>query len=336
MRLENVISLTHATLLNSPYVSAFNGIAIEAKNVKRGFLFIAKESTEIELAIQNGAYGILFDSPTQISDTEIAWIKVENLETALVKIVRFHLLDKNITAYECDAITFDLAIQISTDTRFITLSGNIFTIFNDLWEVTQNSVILFHSNLSCKNIFTHPHLMPQKTEKKITIIEQTLFETSFIYDNIYYERALLSPFFIPYLEILLELLKLNNIEFKIISFKNIHHFEPLFTNKEFEIKEFGTSDKVLIFEPDFKLADIQISFLKEQASWANIIYIIPKQRAEQIEELENIYTYTTQLDIIAILKTTNFHFALIAEQDRSLIETNVVPKKQIQLTLDFD
>ena len=69
MRLENVIALTHATLLNSPYVSDFSGITYEVKSVKRGSLFVAKESSEIELAIQNGAYGILFDSPMQMCDS---------------------------------------------------------------------------------------------------------------------------------------------------------------------------------------------------------------------------------------------------------------------------
>ena len=335
MRLENVIALTHATLLNSPYVTAFSGLSYEAKNVKRGTLFIAKDSSEIELAIQNGAYGILFDSPIQMIDSEIAWIKVDELTTALLKILRFHILDKNITAYECDAITFDLSTQITTQSRFVSLCGDIYAVFKELWELSQDSVLLYSSSFTCKDLFTHPKEMPDHNESKIAIIEQTLFETSFIYDDIYYERVLLSPFFIPYLEILFEVFRTEKIDFKITSFKNIKHFEPVFTNKKFEIKEFGTSDKVLIFEPDFKLVDTQISFLKEQANWAKIIYIIPKERAENLENLENVYTYQTQLDIIALLKITDFHFALIAEQDRSLLDTHVFAKQQIQLTLDF-
>lgn len=336
MRLENVIALTNATLLNSPYVSIFSDITFELKNVKRGSLFIAKESSEIETAIQSGAYGILFDSPTQMSDSEIAWIKVADIKDALLRILRFHVLEKNLTAYECDTITFDLSTQINTTSNFKPLLGDIFNVFQTIWDIAPQTVLLYCTSFTCKDIFTHPKEMPHHTDHKISIIEQTLFETSFIYDDIYYERVLLSPFFVPYLEILLEMLRVEKIDFKITSFKNIRHFEPVFTNREFEIKDFGTSDKVLIFEPDFKLADVQINFLKEQASWAKIIYIIPKQRAEELEEMENIYTYNTQLDIMAILKTTDFHFALIAEQDRTLIEANKIGKKQIQLTLDFD
>ncbi len=336
MRLENVIALTHATLLNSPYVTAFSGLAYEAKSVKRGYLFIAKESSEIETAILNGAYGILFDSPMQMCDSEIAWIKVDDIATALLRILRFHILDKNISAYECDAITLDLAVQISSEERFKALNGDIYETFKELWEITSDSLILFSHSFTCKDIFTHPKVMPQLTDAKITIIEQTLFETSFIYDDIYYERQLLSLFFIPYLEILLSLLKEEKIDFKINSFRHLSHFEPVFTNKNFEPKEFGTSDKVLIFESDFELIESQITFLQAQANWAKIIYILPRNRLdENIQILPNIFTYISQVDIISILKSTDFHFALIAEQNKTLLEKSFFTKKTQQLTLEF-
>jgi ferrochelatase len=335
MRLENVIALTHATLLNSPYVTAFSGLSYEAKSVKRGYLFIAKDSSEIELAILNGAYGILFDSPMQMIDSEIAWIKVDELATALLKILRFHILDKNITAYECDKITLDLASQISTQDRFKALNGDIYDTFKDLWEITPNSVVLFTHTFTCKDIFTHPKAMPKSTDFKISIIEQTLFETSFIYDDIYYERQALSVFFIPYLEILLSLFKEEKIDFKIVSFKHLSHFEPVFTNKNFEIKEFGTSDKVLIFEPNFEFIESQITFLQNQANWAKLIYILPIEKITDTQRVENVYTYTIQQDIISILKSTDFHFALIAEQNKTLLEKSFFTKKTQQLTLEF-
>ena len=335
MRLENVIALTNATLLNTPYVTSFSGISYEAKNLKRGSLFIAKNSDEIELAILNGAYGIIFDAPTQITDNEIAWIKVDDVATALSRILRFHILDKNITAYECDEITLKLALQIMTDSTLHILNGDIYDTFKELWEIDENSVVLFTPRLTCKEIFIHPKSMPKMATSKINIIEQTLFETSFIYDDNYYERQLLSPFFIPYLEILLYMFKTEKINFRITSFSSINHFEAVFTNKNFEAKEFGTSDKVLIFEPSFELIESQMEFLQTQANWAKLIYIIPAVKKKSMENMPNIYTYNTQLDIIDILRDVDFHFALIAEQNKSLLEKSFFVKKQRQLTLDF-
>ena len=153
MRLENIIALTNATLLNSPYVSSFSGITFEAKNLKRGSLFVAKNSDDIELAILNGAYGIIFDAPTQISDNEIAWIKVDDVPTALSRILRFHILDKKIKAYECDQITFKLAKQIITDNSLKLLENDIYASFKELWDAPQECVILLTSKLTCKDIF---------------------------------------------------------------------------------------------------------------------------------------------------------------------------------------
>ena len=96
MRLENILALTHGKLINEPFVKIFENIVFEAKSVKRGDFFIAFDEETIEDAILNGAYGVMFDKPTQISDTEIAWIKVNECEDALKRLLRFRLIEKDI------------------------------------------------------------------------------------------------------------------------------------------------------------------------------------------------------------------------------------------------
>ncbi|MCD6191243.1 MAG: hypothetical protein J7K14_06900, partial [Sulfurimonas sp.] len=100
MRLENVLALTHGKVVNEPFVKTFENIVFDAARVKRGDLFIAFDEQSIESAVLNGAYGVLFDKPTQISDREIAWIKVEDINDALKRLLRFKLIDKEITVYE--------------------------------------------------------------------------------------------------------------------------------------------------------------------------------------------------------------------------------------------
>ena len=69
MRLENLLALTHGSLLNEPFVKLFSSVVLDAKAVRRGDLFMAFDETAIEEAIFNGAYGIVFSKPTQISDS---------------------------------------------------------------------------------------------------------------------------------------------------------------------------------------------------------------------------------------------------------------------------
>ncbi|MBU0720603.1 hypothetical protein KJ877_04625 [bacterium] len=160
-------------------------------------------------------------------------------------------------------------------------------------------------------------------------MEQTLFETSFIYDNTFYERQLISPFFIPFLEELLHLFKSIKINFRLRKFTPIDHFEAVFTNKKFEIKEFGTSDKVLIFELNTQLIKNEIKFLQKQASWAKTIYIVPY--TTECEDSKNVFRYKNKNEIIDILKNNIFHFALVVGVDKSILSKPLV--NQTQLTL---
>jgi len=320
MRLENVLALTHGKLINKPFVSSFKNIVFEAKYVKRGDLFIAFEEDDIDTAVFNGAYGIVFDKPTQISDSEIAWVKVQNNENALKRLLRFKLINRNITIYETNEITLKFALQIITEPNFIVLNGDIKNVFKTLLNVEEDCVILFSPSLNDKDIFTNTKTIPNRTILDLKIIEHTLFETSFIYDDIFYERELISPLFIPYLHKLLDLLKSLNINFRLKKFIPIEHFEAVFINKNLEIKEFGSSDRVLIFEKKISLMDKEIEFLNKYANWAKKIYITPN-------------SYKTENDILEILKKDRFHFALIVGADKSILNKEI--PKQKQLTWEF-
>lgn len=329
MRLENILALTHANLVNEPFVSNFDNIVIEVSKVKRGDLFIAFDPDDIPQAILSGAYGIIFDKPTQISDVEIAWIQVKDTSDALLRLIRFRLIEKEPIVYKCDEIILKLALQVMTESSFIVLHKDIKSLFKTLWHIEEKTILLFCPTLLNEDIFTHIKPMPTNSPFPIEVMEQTLFETSFIYDNIFYERQLLSPFFIPYLEQLLHLYKTLKINFRLRKFIPIEHFEAVFVNNNFEIKEFGTSDKVLIFEPNSLLIEKEMKFLKNYAPWAKTIYLLPSTCHKQ----EGVFLYENSDDIVNILKKQNFHFALIVGESKSILNKPIISTKQ--LTLDF-
>ncbi|TKI69860.1 hypothetical protein FCU45_04415 [Sulfurimonas crateris] len=331
MRLENFLALTQAALLNEPCIYSFENIVFEASKVKRGDLFFAFEYDDIPLAVQNGAYGVVFEKTTDIIDPEIAWIRVDSLDAALKKLLRFKMIEKEVVAYECNEIVLKLSMQVITETNFLPIKGDLRSLFKSLWDIQSRCIVLFCPALTDSAIFTTVKTMPKRPFAPIEIMEQTLFETSFIYDDIFYERQLISPFFISYLEELLYFFKTAKINYKLKKFTPIEHFEAVFTNKKLEVKNFGTSDKVLIFEPNVSLIDSQILFLKRHASWANIIFIVPSHSKE--ERSENIFTYKNEKDIINILKSNSFHFALVAGVDKSILNKPLT--KQTQLIMDF-
>ena len=334
MRLENLLALTNGKVVNDPFVKQFTNVIFDINKVKRGDLFIALDEVDIEKAILNGAYGVLFDKPTQIIDSEIAWIKVQSIEEALKRLLRFRLIEKEIVAYTCNEIILKLALQVITESNFIALSGDIVSMTKELWDVESCTTILFCPTLTSIELFTNIKTIPSFSSNSINIMEQTLFETSFIYDNHFYERQLIPPFFIPYIEELLHLYTLLRINFKLKKFTPIDHFEAVFTNKKFEIKEFGTSDKVLIFEKDCSLIKNEILYLQKQASWAKTIFLIPFVNTNDLQNIPNLIFYKNENDILNILKSNIFHFALIVGVDKSILNKPLTNQAQISL-FDF-
>lgn len=113
----------------------------------------------------------------------------------------------------------------------------------------------------------------------------------------------------------------------------IEHFQAVFVNNNFEAKEFGTSDKVLIFEQNRELIISEIEFLQKNATWAKIISLIPRDWNMDSNMKSKIYHYRDEKEIFSILKKSKFHFALVAGVEKSILMSAHETHKQ--LTLEF-
>ena len=108
MQISSILDIVDGELLNSPSISFIYSIKKKKKKIKEGDLFIAKDLNSLELAVENGAFAIISDINFPIIDNEIAWIKVKELETSIIKLIRYKLSSLNLNAYFCDKVTFQL------------------------------------------------------------------------------------------------------------------------------------------------------------------------------------------------------------------------------------
>ena len=319
MRLQNILSLIDGKLLCTPSIKEFGDIHIRASKIRRGDIFVAQDLTQIELAIEQGAYGIIVDQDVQMSDSEIAWIRVESIEMALLRLLRFRLLEMEPKVYALNSITLTLASEILKGSNCIILQGDLFANLPKLYSATKNIVILYPEGSPLESLFIHTHTL-SRISSKIEIMEQTLFETSFILYDRYYEKRSISAFFMPYLYRVVDLFEKEGVEYEIGKLHSGSHFMPVFVNRVLQAKSFGQSDQVLIFEEDVALMLEQIEFLETHASYSKLIYILPDSYQSQAPKCRALFYYSSTNDIVRVLKTQQYNFALIGGQSRAFLD----------------
>jgi len=305
MRIENLVFLIGGELKSSPSICEINDFSFDAHSLKRGNLFFAKNKNEIDVAIQNGAYAVIFEGWTQIVDSEIAWIKVENLEIAALKLLRFYLIQKDIPIIKFDQLEYDIFKSISNDKNVLYIDDDFINSFINLYKKDIKFAII--KDIEILKKISLDFLTPN-IEDKINITKSYIFETSFIYKNSYFERVHIAPIFIKSLNKVLNILDSYNIDYVVKNIEKLNHFKPIFIDNSFNIKEFGKSDKVLILEDCYNLLNIEKEFLEKNIKWAKKIYISDRKIKE--------FIYEKDFDKIReVLYNLTFNFALIGAKN---------------------
>lgn len=149
MRLEQALDILYGELVNSPYISAFSNITHNIEQVNSGTLFFALNKDDVQNAIANGAYGIVFEGDMPYSsDTEIAWIKVQSISQSIRRFVRYLLLESKYTLVMLTQI--EIALAKSLQAGFPIINGN--TLQDCLAEIFK----LYKDSLLTKDEQTMP------------------------------------------------------------------------------------------------------------------------------------------------------------------------------------
>jgi len=326
MRLQTLLTLVDGKLLNEPAITSFENISFSASKVNRGDLYISLQGNFFDEAIHNGAYIILFDNELQITDEEIAWVKVSSLKTALTKLIRYHLSEKNIKAYKVDTPTSAILASITKDRKLFFLQDTIEASVEKLYNLHENSIVFSSNEEMLKQIFSQVNTI-SSNKKNLQITFQSLFNFSFIHNMIYYDRVEVSSFFISYFDQVISLLEENSITFSPKNIDPTPHFQVQFIDRFLHPIEFGKSERALILEPDTTLAQLIFSFFVENAKWAKVIALFPDEKP-----FENSYIYKNIDEIAHILSNEVFGYAIIAGVDVSILEHSSFNSKPVQLS----
>ena len=306
MQISSILDIVDGELLNSPSISFIYSIKTNAKKVKEGDLFIAKDSNDIELAISHGAFAIIIEENFPITDNEIAWIKVKEINTSIVKLIRYKLSIVNLEAFFCDKVAFQLLKLYSSNfSKNIKLIPNkLENLFKNIDEIEDGNIII-SSNVEILNkIYPQNRNFNELTTKLEiqNLIEHSLFETSFSYEDIYFSKLKISSL---YLAQFLRVYNFLNGNMDLGKLKLFNNLKPLFVDRNLNLIEFGKSDRFILCQDIKELYEYEILYLKIKYKYAKTIFIT-SQYLQYLQEDEQILLNNLN-ELKPILKKIKFN-----------------------------
>ena len=306
MKISSIVDIVDGELLNSPSISFINNISSDANKVKTSDMFIAKNIEDLKIALQNGAYAVIFEKDFEVIDNEIAFIKVKNLELALLKIVRYKLSTLKIKSYFCTDETFDmLKLYQNNHTKPIFLiSKNIEKAFKFIDYIKDGDILISKNKKLLESIYPDSKEFEKKLDENSikNLIKHSLFELSFSYKDIYFSKLRLSKIYLNSFLNIYDFFK-GNID--ISKLKLYSNFKAIFIDKDFQPIESGKSDSFIICQTNKNLIPIEITYLKNEFRYAKTIFV-SKYKISFLDEKEQIIINNIE-DLKNILKNLKFN-----------------------------
>ena len=327
MRIENLTKLIEGELLNSPSVTYIDQIRINPKSVKRGDAFLTTDATDIDIAIQNGAYAIIHTEEVTITDKEIAWIRVEDIQKSIIRYLRFKIVQSGFDIYYVNDIVFQTIKTTISAKNIIFLDDDIMKNFLKVINADIDTTFISNRLSFVKEIDPSFKKIEKSDKNFIKPIKSSLFQMDFICDGIYHKEIKIPKIFINFLNDALKFLKERDFGYDISKIAIHSHFEPIFIDNMLNIKEYGETNRVLIIESDETMMEDEIRYLCQYAKYAKNC-VLTKNGTNDKQECIDMVNYEKDFDI-SVLKRYNANFYLINEErDKILNELTSYQKKR--------
>lgn len=318
-KVQEITEIINGTLINSPAIGGFSGYCTTLENIKRGSLFFALEASDIEIALQKGAFGIVFDKflQTRLNDEEIAWIKVESIHDAIIRLVRFELLAKAIRVVAANPTQYLVAKSLIHSKSVLFFDDNPIDLLDELEELSPTIIIA--KSRQVLDLALEPIACDTPVELPFELITpMSMFEIKFYY-KLYSYRVALPCVFVPELAAVVSLCIREKIELDFVHFDPMPELLPISLTNDAKILSFGASSRVIIPTNDQDIFTRYGEFLSQEAKWARVVVFAPTilEYERELEELCDKYKslfvvrYDSSNDLPMLLKTTEYNFGLI-------------------------
>ncbi len=307
--MNEAVELSLGELQNTPSISYFNSIVLSLNKVQKGSLFVAKDHAFIPKALELGAYGILYAGEYPLSDRDVAWIKLKDIEHSLNHLFKFCLLNERVVGALLSPIELEIASKIIVSEFVWCLKESLEDLF-----ILEGCKIAFFDKLEWFHLFYKQERLEENLEESdLVVFNQSFFCSALVYEKQEYELKMPCIFLEP-LKRVIRLCEKLKIEFdlNLLAKKeySLDHCKPFFVNKNLEIAPYGTTARVIVAESSKELFERLLQKALETLSWGKIVVFYRKNSVVFFEKANN-YFYTTQNNLKEQLKNLAFNFAFI-------------------------
>ncbi|WP_187937606.1 ferrochelatase [Helicobacter pylori] len=306
---NEAVELSLGELQNTPSISYFNSIVLSLNKVQKGSLFVAKDHVLIPKALELGAYGILYTGEYPLSDKDVAWIKLKDIEHSLNHLFKFCLLNERVVGALLSPIELEIASKIIVSGFAWCLKESLEDLF-----IIEGCKIAFFDKLEWLHLFYKQECLKEDLkESRLIILNQSFFCNALVYEKQEYEFKMPCIFLEP-LKRVIQLCEKLQIAFdlNLLGKKEypLDHCKPFFVNKNLEIAPYGATARVVVAEASKELLEMMLQKALETLSWGKIVVLCRKNSAAFFKKT-NPYCYTTQNNLKEQLKNLAFNFAFI-------------------------
>ena len=318
MKIEDILNLTEGLLTNTPQIQSIESATVYQSKVEHGDLFFSSSQEEIDQAIENGAYAIVYDDESIVkNDSEIAWIKVSDIQLAAFKLVRYVVLKK-------EAQFFLLLEHELTFLKMIVTHKTNISFISDDWRKAFEQILntdgrlYVGSNKELMRLIT-PDVRKLERDVDGYVVFDTLFKTTFKVDGFVYQEKDLIPFHLDYLLRVIHFCNAHALPYDLERLRYTKHLTPVFIDGQLNTARAGQSDKVAIFTDN--IADIVDAreYIKRSNNWVKGIVLTPPKT--KIPGIDRPHWFENEEEVREILKSTLFNYAFILNADKSILNT---------------
>ncbi|MBN2768570.1 MAG: hypothetical protein JXQ68_05665 [Campylobacterales bacterium] len=318
MNISDVVNITEGELQNTPKIQAINAATTYQSKVDRGDLFFSDDIKEIENAIENGAYAIVYEGDDIVpSDSEIAWIKVNDVKLASMKLVRYVLLKKELDIYLFDIHEISLLKMILKDKKRVTFLSNDYK--KAFEQIVNSSDRLFAS--SNKELL---HIISTDIKEFAgsadgEIIASTLFKTSFKINGFIYQDMDLFPFHFKCVLQITDFCQKYELDISLDKIRYTKHLYPIFINNNLEQIIQGRSEKVAIFADNIKDIENAKEYITHKMKWVKSICFTPPK--SKLDSEKKPVWFDDEEHLRELLKARDFNYAFIYSSDKNILNS---------------